>query len=270
MKIEGIVRGFALAASVVAMSAGHAANLEAGRAKAATVCAACHGATGVSVSDDIPNLAGQRAAYLIDQLQAFKEGTRKSDIMNVIAPQLSQDDIVDVASHFAAQQGAAAGAKSALLPNVATSHIVLPASFERGFHKYLVKSGPEDKSVTIYYASDIAFDAAKAGKTLPNGSEIFLAIYTTKKGPDGKALRDAAGELVPDEFRAATAMVSGKGWGADIPEMLRNDDWNYAIFGGDRTMRAGVNQAECLACHKPKAGDSYLFLHDALVAATKK
>ena len=35
-----------------------AADLEAGKTKAATVCAACHGALGVSVSDTIPNLAG--------------------------------------------------------------------------------------------------------------------------------------------------------------------------------------------------------------------
>src|SRR5450432_3459752 len=84
-----------------------AADIEAGKAKAATVCAACHGANGVSVSDSIPNLAGQRAAYLIEQLQAFKEGSRKNDLMNVIAPQLSTDDITNVATHFAAQQGAA-------------------------------------------------------------------------------------------------------------------------------------------------------------------
>ena len=41
--------------------AAHAADIEAGKAKVATVCAACHGANGVSVSDTIPNLAGQRA-----------------------------------------------------------------------------------------------------------------------------------------------------------------------------------------------------------------
>ena len=34
-----------------------AADIEAGKELAATVCAGCHGATGVSVSDAIPNLA---------------------------------------------------------------------------------------------------------------------------------------------------------------------------------------------------------------------
>ena len=54
-----------------------AADIEAGKAKAAAVCAACHGANGVSVSDTIPNLAAQRAGYLEAQLKAFKDGTRK-------------------------------------------------------------------------------------------------------------------------------------------------------------------------------------------------
>lgn len=39
-----------------------AADLEAGKAKAQAVCAACHGANGISVADAIPNLAGQRVA----------------------------------------------------------------------------------------------------------------------------------------------------------------------------------------------------------------
>jgi cytochrome c553 len=94
-----------------------AADIEAGKELAATVCAACHGAKGVSVSDAIPNLAAQRPAYIEAQLTAFKDGTRKhsgatshTDIMNVI--QLSAQDIANVAAYFASQPCAAMGAKS--------------------------------------------------------------------------------------------------------------------------------------------------------------
>src|SRR5213592_3247544 len=90
-----------------------AADLEAGRAKVATVCAACHGANGVSVSDTIPNLAAQRAGYIEAQLKAFKEGTRRAAgptsptaTMAAIATQLSTDDMANVAAFFAAQPGA--------------------------------------------------------------------------------------------------------------------------------------------------------------------
>src|ERR1700675_2036895 len=82
-----------------------AADIEAGKARAATVCAACHGANGVSVSDAIPNLAAQRAGYIEAQLNAFKGGTRKppaatspAAIMSAIAAQLSAEDIANVAA----------------------------------------------------------------------------------------------------------------------------------------------------------------------------
>ena len=83
-----------------------AADIEAGKELVATACAGCHGASGVSVSDAIPNLAAQRPAYIEAQLKAFKDGTRKhlgatSNIMNVI--QLSAQDIANVAAYFASQ-----------------------------------------------------------------------------------------------------------------------------------------------------------------------
>src|SRR4249920_1039739 len=109
----------AISAAVLAlMPAAQAADVEAGKAKAAAVCAACHGANGVSVSDAIPNLAAQRAGYLEAQLKALKDGSRKNPIMNAVAAQLSADDMANVAAYFAAQPGAEHSAKSALLPNV--------------------------------------------------------------------------------------------------------------------------------------------------------
>src|SRR3954454_8290414 len=103
-----------------------AADIDAGKAKAASVCAACHGANGVSVSDTIPNLAAQRAGYIESQLKAFKEGSRRGGsptspaaTMAAIASQLTADDISNVAAYFASLPGAGASAKSALLPHVA-------------------------------------------------------------------------------------------------------------------------------------------------------
>src|SRR5258705_10011942 len=89
-----------------------AANIEAGKDLAAAVCAACHGANGVSVSDTIPNLAAQRAGYLEAQLKAFKEGTRRAAgptsptaTMAAIATQLSADDMSNAAAYFASLPG---------------------------------------------------------------------------------------------------------------------------------------------------------------------
>jgi hypothetical protein len=49
--------------------------------------------------------------------------------------------------------------------------------------------------------------------------------------------------------------------------MVRNDTWNYAIFTPDKQHRSCVNQAECLACHKPLNSDSYTFTLKQLAEA---
>jgi len=243
-----------------------AADVEAGKAKAATVCAACHGAAGVSVSDTIPNLAAQRAGYLEAQLKAFKDGTRKAQaatsptaIMNAVAAQLSAEDIANVAAYFAAQPGAATGAKSALLPNVVKSSVTFPEGYKDTFTKYHTINFPATKQVRYYYANKAAVAAAKAGKPLPDGSVLFAEVYAAKLGADSKPVTGGDGYFVTDKLVAYTAMAREAGWGKDIPEMLRNEDWNYAVFAADKQLRPGVNQAECLACHKPLDKVSYTF-----------
>ena len=132
-----------VAAILIVAHSSQAADLEAGKRIASTVCAACHGATGISVSDTIPNLAGQRARYLEAQLKFFKDGTRKEPgavsraaLMNAIAAQLSASDISNLAAYFEAQPGAAPGAKSALLPNIATTKLAFPEDYKQSFTKY--------------------------------------------------------------------------------------------------------------------------------------
>ena len=79
---------------------GMAADYEAGKQKATGVCAHCHGNNGISSSDQIPNLQGQKADYLKSALKAYQEGTRKAPIMNNMAANLSEQDIDNVAAYF--------------------------------------------------------------------------------------------------------------------------------------------------------------------------
>ena len=244
-----------------------AADIEAGKAKVATVCAACHGAAGVSVSDAIPNLAAQRAGYIETQLKALKDGTRKNPIMNAIAAQLSADDIANLAAYFAAQPGAATGAKSALLPNVATSHVAFPEGYKDAFTMYYTLNFPATKQVRYYYANKAAVRAAKEGKPLPDGSVLFAEVHAAKLDADMKPVMGSDGFYVANKLVAYTAMESGADWGNAIPDMLRNGNWNYAVFTADKQQRAGVNQAECLACHKPLSDASYAFTLKQLAQA---
>ncbi|HEY0198423.1 MAG TPA: c-type cytochrome [Rhodanobacter sp.] len=77
-----------------------AGNAQAGAGKAA-VCAACHGAKGVAIAPNFPNLAGQSATYLYVQLKEFKQGERSDPVMTGQAAPLSDDDMRDLASYYA-------------------------------------------------------------------------------------------------------------------------------------------------------------------------
>lgn len=70
-----------------------------GKARAGT-CFACHGAKGVSVSPIWPNLAGQKAAYLVKQLKDFKSGARKDASMTAMVAGLSVADMENIAAYF--------------------------------------------------------------------------------------------------------------------------------------------------------------------------
>jgi len=260
-------RAIGLGALLALAPMAQAADMEAGRAKAATVCAACHGADGVSVSDAIPNLAAQRAGYIEGQLKALKEGTRKHPMMNAIAAQLSAADMANVAAYFAAQPGAAAGAKSPLLAQVAKSNVAFPEDYKNAFTKYHTINFAATKQVRYYYANKVALQAAKEGKPLPDGSYLLAEVYTAKLGADGKPAMGADGFFVADKQVAYTAMARDAGWGKDIPDMLRNENWNYTVFTMDKKQRPGVDQAECLACHKPLDATSFTFTLKQLAAA---
>ncbi len=72
-----------------------------------TVCAACHGSRGMSVSAQYPNLAGQQYNYILKQLEDFRDGKRSNAIMSgmamTIPPSAHDADLVAVAAYFASQ-----------------------------------------------------------------------------------------------------------------------------------------------------------------------
>jgi cytochrome c553 len=102
-----------IAFAIVTLAAGSLAqaqalvegSVEAGKAKSVT-CAACHGADGNSVNPSWPNLAGQHATYIVQQLQAFKTGTRTDPLMTPQAMMLSEQDMKNLAVYYASQQSA--------------------------------------------------------------------------------------------------------------------------------------------------------------------
>ena len=82
-----------------------AADLEAGRRKAAA-CVACHGLDGNSTNPTVPSIAGQVGIYLHWQLLLYRDKRRVDPQMAPIAAALSEADMADLAAFFAAQRPA--------------------------------------------------------------------------------------------------------------------------------------------------------------------
>jgi cytochrome c553 len=96
-----LLAALALALAGVAQAGG---NAEAGKEKAAQVCAACHGADGNHpAAPENPILAGQYYDYLVKALSDYKSGKRENPIMKGFASTLSKKDIEDVAAWFSSQ-----------------------------------------------------------------------------------------------------------------------------------------------------------------------
>jgi cytochrome c553 len=79
------------------------------------VCGACHSTDGNSTSPAYPALAGQHPEYIAKQLGEFKSGARKNAIMAPNAAKLSDDDMLNLAAYFSAQQAKPRLAKDASL-----------------------------------------------------------------------------------------------------------------------------------------------------------
>jgi cytochrome c553 len=80
----------------------------AGEQKAAA-CMGCHGPKGKSSSAQWPNLAAQQSTYIVNQLNAFKTGTRSNPMMQPMAANLSDDDINNLAAYYSSQPPVSAG-----------------------------------------------------------------------------------------------------------------------------------------------------------------
>ncbi len=72
-----------------------------GKRLAGMDCSSCHGSNGISASQDVPNIAGQRPAYLYLALKAYQAGARGKTVMNDPVKFLSDDALVKVAAYFA-------------------------------------------------------------------------------------------------------------------------------------------------------------------------
>ena len=79
-------------------------------------CANCHGDDGVSKTADVPNLAGQNPAYLLEQIRKFGNGERKDPFMQGLIKVLKGEERIQVALYYASVKVAPSVAEASLVP----------------------------------------------------------------------------------------------------------------------------------------------------------
>jgi len=92
--------------------------------RAAFFCVHCHGETGNSPLDYVPNLAGQNAIYLLTQIDKFGDGRRKDEFMSGLVKVLKPEDRFNMAVFYATQPVKPTPGKDARLLQAGRGHYV--------------------------------------------------------------------------------------------------------------------------------------------------
>jgi cytochrome subunit of sulfide dehydrogenase len=94
---------FSIVTSVAFCFAGTAAYAQSANYLAAN-CANCHGSDGNAQGAGSWPLAGKSKSYIVEQMAAFKSGTRQATIMHQISKGYSDDQIALMAEYFSKQK----------------------------------------------------------------------------------------------------------------------------------------------------------------------
>lgn len=94
-------------------------DLAAGKAVAEAKCVSCHGLDGKGTGPDIPNLGGQKEAYLLNALEGYRTGSRQHAALQQLSSELTEADTRNIAAYYASQKPAAAAATAGAADTVA-------------------------------------------------------------------------------------------------------------------------------------------------------
>lgn len=64
-------------------------------------CSVCHGKNGISNDPEVPSLAAQSSFYIEKSLKDFRDGIREDRRMSLMAQNLTDEDIKDLAAWYA-------------------------------------------------------------------------------------------------------------------------------------------------------------------------
>jgi cytochrome c553 len=165
-------------------------------------CAGCHGADGRGVTDQFPDLAGQPADALFKQLDDFHAGKRINATMQAMTAALTEQQIADLAAHFA----------SLPPPSAPASHpprLAMVGDPERGLAPCSACHGPMGHKLgaPVLVGQKAAYLQAQL--------EAFAA--GTRRNDINQQMREVARSLRPAEIGELVRWYSGESASASTP-----------------------------------------------------
>lgn len=143
----------------------------------AALCAACHGANGISNNPAWPHLAGQHAKYLSKQLRDMQQGQNiEAPTMKSIVASLTEKDIEDLSQYYAKMPQAQGSTPQQLL--------------KRG--EQLYRGGDFSKHITACIAchGPKGTGNAQAGFPLLSGQQAAYTLKQLMAFKEGKRRND--------------------------------------------------------------------------------
>jgi len=157
----------------------------------ASFCACCHGNDGVSVQPLVPNLAGQNAYYLLEQIERFADGRRKDFIMSPLAAQAKPAERALLAVHYAIMS-----------PHAVVADPALAAAGRRRYEQSCITChGIDAKGTEVY--------SRLAGQQAGYLKHRLLSLRAGGAGP-GSVMSEIARTLGDEEIEALVAYLSSQ------------------------------------------------------------
>jgi hypothetical protein len=154
---------------------------------------------------------------------------------------------------------------------VSGDKISFPQHFMQGTLYTTVDRADNKQFRELFFWPPAAIDAARKGEPLPAGTVLTLVQYRAQLDPQGNPVKGPDGRFVKGDLAAYTVMEKRAGWGADVPEEIRNGDWLYQAFTADGKPNPNANLTACFQCHKPLGtAVDFVYSYDRLRGATVK
>ena len=181
-----------------------AADAKAGKAKAG-VCAGCHGVTGQSAQPIWPNIAGQGAAYIERQLQAFKSGGRTGAMAAQMAPivaTLTDSDMANIAVYFSSLP-AATGKADASVAAIG-EQLYRGGDAKNGIPACMSCHGPGGKGMAA-----AGFPAVSGQHSQYSVAQLKAFAEGTRTGPQADMMKTIASRLDEAQMQAVSQYMAG-------------------------------------------------------------